>query len=186
MSRFPNSTKWSVIWLILLAIVIVGPLAYLEHVSGKQAVVKEAQAKAAPQNNAPSQATVTPSSTPAEEGEQEAIEAYIRTIFGKDAKVAIAVSHVECNPRNKQYPGCQLKTSAENSIGIFQINIESDYAKVHFDKIPGKTTEEKIEWLKDPYHNTLMAFKIFKDSGWYPWSGYTSGLYLDHMGAHED
>ncbi len=133
--------------------------------------------------------TATPTPTPVQDEVQDEvqaptqkeIEAYIKTIFGKDAKIAIAVSRNECSPHNAQYPRCQFKTSKENSIGIFQINIESATTKVHFYRIPGKTLEEKIEWLKDPFNNTLMAYWIFKNSNWYPWTAYTSGNYLKDM-----
>ena len=112
----------------------------------------------------------------------ESIEKYVRTIFGKDSKVAIAVSHNECNPRNRLYPTChETITNKEYSVGIFQINIKSEYAKVHYDRIPGGTLEEKIEWLKDPYNNTLFAYWIFKTSGWNPWTAYTNGSYLSSL-----
>lgn len=109
------------------------------------------------------------------------IENYIKTIFGKDAKVAIAVSHNECGPTNKLYPKCNLHTEVENSVGLFQINIESVTTKVHWSRIPGKTLEEKKTWLENPYNNTLLAYWIFQTSGWNPWSAYTSGRYLNDM-----
>lgn len=118
--------------------------------------------------------------TPVEE-ESIQIEKYIKTIFGRDAKVAIAISHHECNPANKMYPKCNLHTHVENSVGIFQINIESATAKVHWARIPGETLEEKKTWLENPYNNTLLAFWIFQTSGWTPWSAYTSGRYLADM-----
>lgn len=108
---------------------------------------------------------------------QEEIENYIRTIFGKDSRVGIAVSHNECNPANKQYPYCILHTDAEYSVGIWQINLFNAKHWIHAKKVPGTTMEEKIEWLKDPYNNTLIAYKIFSDQGFGPWSAYTSGNY---------
>lgn len=113
--------------------------------------------------------------------EQEEIEAYIKTIFGKDAKTAIAISHKECNPKNKSYPHCVLSTTREHSVGIFQINIQSHTAKIHSARIPGDTLEEKETWLKNPKNNTLMAYWIYEKSGWNPWSVYKSGAYLDEM-----
>ena len=66
----------------------------------------------------------TPTETPKESvPTQEEIEAYVKTIFGKDARVAIAVSKNECNPANKQYPYCVFHTPHEYSVGIFQINL---------------------------------------------------------------
>jgi len=113
--------------------------------------------------------------------EQEEIEKYIKTIFGKDAKTAIAISHKECNPKNKAYPKCVLSTEREHSVGIFQINIQSHTAKVHSARIPGDTLEEKETWLKNPKNNTLMAYWIFEKSGWNPWSVYKNGSYLEEM-----
>lgn len=112
---------------------------------------------------------------------KQEIEDYVRTIFGKDARVAIAVSHNECNPKHPHYPACVLHTDAEYSVGIFQINLYNKSHWIHAQKVPGKTMEEKIEWLKDPYHNTLIAFKIFKDSGFHPWTAYSSGNYLNDL-----
>jgi hypothetical protein len=109
------------------------------------------------------------------------VEDYIRTIFGDEARVAIAVSHVECNPANGTYPKCQLHTTVENSIGIFQINIESSTTKVHWSRIPGQTLEQKKAWLEDPYNNTLLAYWIYTKSGWSPWSAYTSGRYKENL-----
>lgn len=120
--------------------------------------------------------------TPVEEGpSQKDIEAYIKTIFGKDSKVAIAVSHVECNPANKAYPKCVYHTQHEYSVGIFQINLFNANQWIHAAKVPGETMEEKIESLKDPYINTLVAYKIFSAQGFLPWAGYTSGRYLDQL-----
>lgn len=113
--------------------------------------------------------------------EQISIERYIKTIFGLDAKVAIAVSHNECNPANKKYPKCELHTDVEDSIGVFQINIMSKVHHIHWDKIPGDTLEEKKESLQNPYINTLVAYRIFKDSGFEAWSAYTSQRYLRDM-----
>lgn len=113
--------------------------------------------------------------------EQEKIEAYIKTIFGADARVAIAISRNECGPSNPKYPKCNLHTHVENSVGLFQINIESTVAKVHWNRIPGDTLLEKKTWLENPYNNTLLAYWIFQTSGWAPWSAYTSGRYLNSL-----
>lgn len=113
--------------------------------------------------------------------EKDEIEAYIRTIFGKDARVAIAVSHNECSPQHRDYPSCVLHTQAEYSVGIFQINLYNERHWIHAAKVPGETMDQKIEWLKNPYHNTLVAYKIFKDSGFHPWTAYSSGNYLNDL-----
>lgn len=109
---------------------------------------------------------------------QKEIEGYIKVIFGKDAKTAIAVSHHECSPKNKQYPMCVALSDKEYSIGIFQINLKNKTHLIHASKVPGKTLEEKAEKLKDPYINTLVAYKIFSDSkGFGPWSAFSNGSY---------
>lgn len=187
-SRWPEGRNTSVAFLVAIVIIIVTPLTYFNLQSKK--VVVPARAEGVAQNNTPS---VTPTTTPPvdkSEGvkssevstQQEEIDAYIRTIFGKDAKVAIAVNRVECNPGNKKYPKCVYHTDHEYSVGIFQINLFNKSHWIHAKKVPGKTMEEKIENLKDPYLNTLIAYKIFTDSGFEPWAGYTSGRYLDHLG----
>lgn len=196
----PNSTHGSVAYLTTIAaLIIIGgylfdnlPNILTNHSAEASAVVEENEERArerltpttAPQNKAvvetkPSLAVTVEVAKP---DESEAIDNYIRTIFGKDAKVAIAVNRVECNPKNKQYPACVYHTEHEYSVGIFQINLYNAKHWIHAKKVPGETMEQKIEWLKNPYNNTLIAYKIFTDSGFEPWSGYTSGRYLDHMG----
>lgn len=110
------------------------------------------------------------------------IDSYIDTIFGsKDGRIAKAVNRVECNPNNKAYPECVYHTEHEYSVGIFQINLFNAKHWIHAKKVPGRTMEEKIESLKDPYINTLVAYKIFSDSSFYPWAGFTSNRYLEHL-----
>ena len=109
------------------------------------------------------------------------IEAYVKTIFGSDGKVAIAVSHHECGPTNGSYPACIAKTDKEYSVGLFQINLKNSTHMIHAAKVPGNTIAEKVEKLKDPFINTLVAYKIFKDSGFHPWSAYTNLSYLTSL-----
>lgn len=111
---------------------------------------------------------------------------YVKTIFGKDAGVALAVSACECSKANKAWPGCVLSTKVEHSVSVFQINIAKEQGKgpwVHWAKIPGETLEEKQEWLGSPFNATLVAFKIYSDSGnkFTAWSGYNNGCYLTKM-----
>jgi hypothetical protein len=113
---------------------------------------------------------------------QKEIESYIKTIFGKDGRVAVAVSHHECGPTNKAYPGCVLQSDVEYSVGVFQINLKNKTHMIHAAKVPGNSIEEKAENLKDPYINTLIAYKIFKDSnGFTPWSAYLNKSYLSSL-----
>lgn len=125
--------------------------------------------------------TPTPTQTNKQIQDQEEIENYIKIIFKEDARIAIAVSRNECNPANKFYPKCRFTTPHEDSVGIFQINLQSNAGKVHYDRIPGDNLEEKVEWLKEPKNNVLAAFWIFTHSGWNPWTAYTSGVYLKDM-----
>lgn len=156
------------VWLTCLIVVLIGVIFYTLGMGVKglltPSVVYAQTAIIVP----------TASPTPSEYSQKE-IEGYIKTIFGKDADLAIRVQHSECSPLNKNYPRCVYHTDREYSVGIFQINLFNKDHTIHAGKIPGETMEEKIEWLKNPFNNTLVAFKIFKDSGFYPWSAYKRG-----------
>lgn len=105
------------------------------------------------------------------------INDYMRTIFGSEYRVAHAVQQVECNSANRNYPKCTYITSREYSCGIFQVNL-----KAHWNKVPvGRTFEEKCAYLNNPFNNILVAKSIYSDSGFNPWSGYTSGRYLNNL-----
>jgi hypothetical protein len=110
---------------------------------------------------------------------REEIEAYVRMIFRKDANVALAVSHHECGYTHRDYPKCSLKSSVEHSIGLFQINLYNSQKNVHADRIPGKTMGEKIQWLENPFNNTLYSYWLFTHSGFNPWTAYSKGYYLN-------
>lgn len=117
---------------------------------------------------------------------QKEIESYIGVIFGKESKVAIAVSRHECGPTNKDYPRCVNHSDVEYSVGLFQINLYNKDHWVHASKVPGKTMDEKAEWLKDPMNNTLIANKIYKDwNNFNSWSAYTNGSYKLSMKGGE-
>lgn len=115
---------------------------------------------------------------------EKEIEAYVKTIFGRDAKVAIEVSHHECGTWDKTYPKCRLHTSAEDSIGLFQINLYNKNGAVHANRIPGVTMAEKQLWLENPLNNTLYAYWTFKTSGWCPWSGFKNNKYIQEMAGY--
>ena len=124
---------------------------------------------------------IEPTLTPERIATQKEIEAYVKTIFGKDARVAIAISHNECNPANARYPRCILHSDVEYSVGLFQINLYNKDQWIHAGRIPGKSMDDKATWLKDPYNNTLYAYWVFQKSGWHPWSAYTNGNYLNDL-----
>ncbi len=120
--------------------------------------------------------TVTPTPT-TNPNDVKAIQAYMREIFRSDYKIACAVAYAESGYRTD----ADNVSHIENSRGIFQINIRSKTAFVHYNRIPGSTIDEKITWLENPYNNVLLAYWIFDNSGWYPWSAYTNGSYKAHL-----
>lgn len=77
-------------------------------------------------------------------------EEIIRSIFGKDADMAIKVARCESG----------LNTNAKNKVssarGLFQV-----MSSVH---------GVKERWLYDPMINTLIAKQLFDASGWNPWN----------------
>lgn len=105
------------------------------------------------------------------------IEAYMRTIFGKDAPTAIAIAKAESGLRAKANNTSKIETS----IGVMQINIKSKTTLVHWSRIPGKTLEEKVKWLEVPEQNILLSYWIFSKSGFSPWSTYQNGAYLKYL-----
>jgi hypothetical protein len=141
--------------------------------------------------------TPTPTPEPSEEPEptgdpiqeREAIRKYINVIFGAQGKTAYAISLAEGKAK-KLYKGEVVynvnaihKSDAELSIGIFQINLKSKETLVHWARVPGQTEAEKIEWLKNPYNNVLMAYWIYSNhNNFNAWSVYTSNTYLAYVG----
>lgn len=116
--------------------------------------------------------------------EKQQIMAEIIEVFGDDAPRAIAVAKAESGfstnveNRGKANP----KYLGECSIGIYQINLASDGCegkKVHWDKVPGNTLEEKVAWLKVPSNNIKLAKKIYDSHGksFQPWGAFSSGAY---------
>lgn len=137
-------------------------------------------------------ASPTPSATPTPEMvaityktpsvTAEEIEAYIRKVFGAQGEIAVAVSRRECSPGNAAYPACVLHTEHEYSVGVFQINLFNSRGWVHAAKVPGTDMAEKIAWLKNPFNNVDMAYRIYTEwGGFNAWSAYTNGAYLKEM-----
>jgi len=117
--------------------------------------------------------------------QQEEIKQYVYTIFGTHGHSAYAIAFAESKyydiKTNQTYiaPGQVRKNDYELSVGLFQINLKSRDVKVHYDRIPGVTIEEKITWLKNPFNNTLLAFWIFTTrQNFEAWSVYNDGSYL--------
>ena len=108
----------------------------------------------------------------------------IKDIFGDEWEVAYAIAMAESHMN----PDAVHKDVNEWSIGLFQINIRKGDgvgAKVHWEKIPGDTGEEKEEWLKKPKNNILTAKFLYGSSGFYPWSVYKNGSYKEFLPANE-
>lgn len=177
------------VWILVgFIILLFGSLSFFGRTQKESGAVMAyaADLKYRPIATMPPKTSPTPAPLdPTKEELYKEFEAYVKTIFGKDAKVALAVSAVECNKGNKQWPGCVYSTEKEHSVGVFQINLAQENGKgpwIHASKVPGKTMEEKVEYLKNPFNNVLVAFKIFTDSkGFQPWSGFTSGNYKKHL-----
>ena len=105
---------------------------------------------------------------------------FIKETFGDEWEVAYAIAMAESHMN----PDRVHKDDIEWSIGLFQINIRKgngEGAKVHWDKIPGDTGEEKEAWLKVPENNILTAKFIYGSSGFYPWTVFKNGVYLDYL-----
>jgi hypothetical protein len=120
---------------------------------------------------------------------EEDLRKAIYQVFGTQARLALAVAKAENNPSVKNWwerVNCWGDSfdKGEYSVGPFQINLAKQCgkgAKVHWNKVPGETLEEKAEWLKNPYNNAVIARRIEVESkGFYPWTGYTSGNYLKY------
>jgi TP901 family phage tail tape measure protein len=82
---------------------------------------------------------------------------------GNDLQTAIAVAGAE----SRFDPRANYVTSAEDSRGLWQINT---YAH-------GGGSE-----LYNPMTNARVAYNLWKDQGWGPWAGYTSGNYQGFLG----
>jgi len=109
------------------------------------------------------------------------LKVQMKAVFGSEWRIAYAVAEAECNSRRVEWPKCKLSWEKEHSIGWFQINIaqEEGYGKkVHWDKIPGQTLEQKEAWLNDPFNNIIMANVIKERSnGFTDWTAFTNGNY---------
>lgn len=103
-----------------------------------------------------------------------------KSLFGKEWKTAIAVAEAECNSNRRDWPRCVNTWEKERSVGWGQINLathEGRGKKVHWDKIPGQTLQEKEEWLKNPENNLIAMHLVWLNAGksFRPWSAFTNG-----------
>ncbi len=118
----------------------------------------------------------TPEADYSEFNEREIITA-IKEYFPENPKLAIAIFRHES----------QLGQYFQNLEGAPSYGIAQIYLPVWRDKIPGKTDEEKISWLKNPNNNLKLAREIYEDSkkrrgnGWLPWDSYRFGYYKKYL-----
>lgn len=109
---------------------------------------------------------------------QETLD-YIRYKFGDNYKVACMVAYSEGLVSN-----WVNSTPYERSVGTYQINLADNFGqgtRIHWNKVPGETLEEKEAWLKVRKNNVDLAYTM-SDGGesWHAWGGYTNGSYLKH------
>ena len=81
---------------------------------------------------------------------------YIREVFGNEADNAIKIAQAESglNPN-----AIHINKGGSVDRGIFQIN------SVHLDRVNGNA-----EALFDPKTNIKVAYEIFSEQGWCPWT----------------
>lgn len=94
-------------------------------------------------------------------------EDYICYVFGKDCKMALAVSQAENGTRKCDRFG--VNTNKTIDFGVFQINT------VHLKK--GWTVAELI----DCHKNIDYAYEIYQAQGWHPWVAYQNGNYKQYL-----
>ena len=95
--------------------------------------------------------------------EQMTTEQYICWKFGKDCKMALAISQAENGTR--QCDRFNVNTNKTVDYGVFMINT------VHLKK------GWKIAELIDCHTNIDYAYEIYKSQGWSPWVVFNTGDY---------
>lgn len=108
----------------------------------------------------------------------EQIKDYMRYKFGDNYSTACMVAYGESLRSNS------INSSpVEYSVGIFQINLAGAYGhgwKVHWDKVPGETLQEKTDWLQIPKNNVDLAYRMSKGgTDFDQWVAFTNGSYLN-------
>jgi len=133
----------------------------------------------------------TPTARPVSENER--IKNLIRETFGDNGELAIAIGMSESHliPTRTLFASKGAHSwiddsyKGECSVGLFMVNLASDNCegkRVHYDKVPGNTLQDKIAWLKVPENNIKFAKKLYDERGNFTaWSGYTGGGYKKHM-----
>lgn len=96
----------------------------------------------------------------------EEIEAKIRRVFGKDADTAIAITLCENHDHNPNTEHINDNGTVDH--GIFQIN------SIHEARFKGKS-------MNDVDANIQVAYDIYKEQGFTPWTTYVSGCYKKYL-----
>jgi hypothetical protein len=96
------------------------------------------------------------------------VEKQICKIFGKDCKMALAISQAENGSRKCDRVSKPNKNGSLD-IGVFQINYNAHQNK------------GTLKDLMDCTTNIKIAKQIFDASGWNAWSVYKSGLYKKYL-----
>lgn len=113
---------------------------------------------------------------------EPSIEDRIRSVFGKDARTALAVFTVESGLKadskgwNCRYEGKSMACKKADrhlawsvDCGVAQINVK------------GKECPAE---LLEPQHNIEHAKGMFDRRGWQPWVAYNSGKYKEHLAKY--
>jgi hypothetical protein len=91
------------------------------------------------------------------------IQQIIRTQFGSEGEIAIAVAMAESRMNPKAY---HINSNGSVDCGLFQIN------SIH------KPTKEQCE---NPEENVKMAYEIYKRGSWNAWSAYNNKSYYKYL-----
>jgi len=122
----PTTSKTSVLYLLILLVVVVTPLAYFQHKTQSLALKSIYQEgliidKAYAEGKAETQiSSVSPSPEPYT-SEQDQIIAYIKEVFGKDAGQAIEIARCESGIRAEAI-NHNTEQRQTTDYGLFQIN----------------------------------------------------------------
>lgn len=99
--------------------------------------------------------------------EKLSVETMIKKTFGKDANMALAISHAENGTR--QCDRFHVNNDKSIDVGIFQIN------SVHM--VKGYTLKD----LSDCKKNIEIAHNLYLQQGWTPWTVYQNKSYLKFL-----
>lgn len=96
-----------------------------------------------------------------------------------DYSIAIRIAKSENGWNSRKHFDCTINNAGTNrdgsiDYGIFQIN------NIHRAKIEAYYLRPFEEVVTNCFDNVDVAYDIYKSSGWYPWSAYNNGSYLNH------